>query len=124
MSLFGKNTMVIQLTPENFKGKTVVHSVLDGKTSGMIMFGASWCRYCKEASPAYSKTAAALGSAFPLFYLDCEKYGEFAGKNLGVKGYPTFNYINKAGKMNKKYEGERTYLGFTKEICSESGICK
>lgn len=124
MSLFRKNSAVTELTPQNFQGKAVKHYLLDGKTRGMVMFGAKWCGYCKVASPEYAKSAIALGSAFPLFYLDCEKHGEFAGKTLGVKGYPTFYFIGKDGKMYKKYEGERTYPGFTGSVCQESGICK
>lgn len=126
MSLFRKNSIVIELAPENFdaKSKTVKHYLLDGKTRGMVMFGAKWCGYCKISAPEYEKAATVFGSAFPLYYLDCEKYGEFAGKSLGISGYPTIMYLSKSGKMYKKYSGERTYQAFTQGVCSETSICK
>lgn len=124
MSLFSKNSTVIELTPKDFQGKNVKHYLLDGKTRGMVMFGAKWCHYCKLASPEYIKSSIAFGSAFPLFYVDCEKHGEFASKNFGVKGYPMFMYINKEGKPYKKYEEDRTFKAFTNAVCTESGVCK
>jgi thiol-disulfide isomerase/thioredoxin len=126
MSLFRKNSSVIELTPSNFDSKTqkISHYLLANGTKGMVMFGAHWCGHCKRASPEYEKAANALGSSFPLFYLDCEKYGEFASKTLGINGYPTIKYINKTGKPYKLYDGERSYQGFLMGVCAESAICK
>ena len=126
MSLFKKNSSVIELTPANFDIKTqkVSHYLLGNGTKGMVSFMAHWCGHCKKASPEYEKAANALGSSFPLFYFDCEKNGEFASKTLGITGYPTIKYINKSGKMYKMYEGERTYQGFLTSICEESSICR
>lgn len=126
MSLFKKNSSVIELTPVNFDPKTqkINHYLLDNGTKGMLMCAAHWCKFCKLASPEYEKAANALGSSFPLFYIDCEKYGEFASKVLGVNGYPTIKYINKSGKPYKMYDGERSYQGFLMGVCEESTICK
>ena len=125
MPLFKKNSSIIEITPLNFDKKTnkFTHYLLTNGGKGMIMFGASWCGHCKRTSPEYEKTANALGSSFPLFYLDCEKYGEFASSALKINGYPTIKFIDRSGDLYKTYVGDRSYTGFLQGICKESSVC-
>lgn len=123
VSLF-KNTSVIELTPKNFdRSNKITHSKLDGTTKGLIMFSASFCGYCKRAAPEFIKTSNTLGSAFPLFTVDCEKYPELT-KALGIVGYPTIKYINKNGSIGKVYSKDRTLPAFLGDICKEGLVCK
>jgi thiol-disulfide isomerase/thioredoxin len=121
---FFASKKVIMLTPANFNSKLIISSPkLDGSTLGLIVSYCEWCGYCKKLSPDYSKTADALGNAFPLFALDCEKYPEFATK-LGITSYPTIKYINKNGSLGADYTADRSVNGFLADICKKSMVCK
>lgn len=121
MGLFSSS--VIQLTPKNFDKKlTIVHPKLDGSTLGLVAFYTGWCSYCQRMSSPYSKASDTLGSAFPMFAFDCEKYPDLA-KQVKVVSYPTIRYINKDGSLGQVYKGERTVDGFLADICKKSSKC-
>lgn len=116
-----KNSLVIELKPSDFKGKTISHPAL--KSDGMVMFYAEWCGHCVKTAPEFIKVANVYGnSGYPLFSFDCEKYGEFAGK-LGIKGYPTIKHITKK-QLGTDYTGPRDPLNIMGDICKSSRICK
>lgn len=121
---FKSKSSVIELTPENYdiKNKKIIHPKLTDK-KGMVAYVAKWCGHCVRFSPVYESVADTLGSSFPLFYLDCEKYGEFASKKLNVKGFPTVLYIDRNGKPYKPYQADRTELAILEDICKESQVC-
>lgn len=120
-----KSGLVIELSPENFdiKNKKIIHPKLKNK-KGMISYVASWCGHCRKFAPVYNNVSEVVGSSFPLFYLDCEKHGEFASKKLNVKGFPTILYIDRNGHPFKPYEKERNETELLKDICKESKVCK
>lgn len=124
MPLFNKNTNVIELTPTDFdiKNKKIIHPSLKDK-KGMVAYMADWCGHCKRLSPVYDSVSSSLGESFPLFYMDCEKYSDFASKKLNVVGFPTILYIDRNGKPYKQYSGERSEIGMMQDICKESQIC-
>lgn len=126
MGLFAKNSNVVELTPSNFDKRTkkVIHPLLENGSKGLVMFSTSWCGHCQRAAPEYTKVAQALGSSFPLFHFDCEKYKDFASKTLKIDGYPTIKFIDRNGSLYKTYNDERTYPEFLKAICNESSVCK
>jgi protein disulfide-isomerase A6 len=123
MPLF-KTKNVIELTPKNYdlKNKKIIHPKLTDH-KGMVAYMAGWCGHCQAFSPTYEKVAGTLGDSFPLFYLDCEKYGDFASKNLGVQGFPTVLYIDRLGKPYKNYSADRTEIAMTNDICNEAKVC-
>lgn len=121
MGLFSSSVM--QLTPYNFDTKlNIKRKELDGSTIGLVIFFTNWCGYCKNVAPELSKTATALGSSFPIFALDCEKYPELC-KKIKIQSYPTIRYINKNGSLGSLYSGERLTNSFLADICKRSSKC-
>lgn len=122
--MFKSKSTVISLTPDNFdiKNKKIIHPKLKDK-KGMIAYLASWCPHCVKFKPIYESVSDTLGTSFPLFYLDCEKYSDFARNKLKVNGYPTILYIDRNGKPYKPYQSERTDLAMLGDICKESQVC-
>lgn len=110
---------VIELHPSNFdtKTKTINHSLLNGK-KGMIAFMADFCGHCRRFAPDYEKVSKTMGTNFPCFYLDCERYSSLASE-LGINGFPTILYINKRGKIYKSYNGDRSVSKLVEDICIE-----
>jgi thiol-disulfide isomerase/thioredoxin len=123
MSVFKKNSKVIELTPANFINGKVVHPKLEGNKKGLVVFTCLWCGFCKALEKPYSDTAYVMGDSFPLFNVDCVKYADFAQK-MGIKSYPTIKYIQRSGKIGREFKGERTVQGFLDDICKESKVCK
>jgi len=125
MSVFSKNSKVIELTPENFnkKSKSLLSPVdMTGKT-GMIVYSAKWCGHCKRAAPEITRTAAILRDSFPIFNLDCDKYGEFAQRVLNINGFPTIVYIDSKGYPINVYDGGRKTQDFLEDVCKVSKVC-
>jgi len=123
MPLFKKNSSVNELTPADFNGKQIKNPVLKNK-KGLILFAADWCHFCKDFSPIYEKVSDSLGQSFPLFFFDCEKYGDFASKKFNVSGFPTVMYIDRNGIPYKKYTGDRIESSIISDICKEAQVCK
>jgi len=123
MSLFSKSSSVIELTPNDFNGKKITVPSLKNK-KGLILFAAHWCHYCKDFAPIYQSTSDTLGQSFPMYFMDCEKYGDFASSTFGVSGFPTVMYIDRTGKPYKKYTGERTEGSILQDICTEAKVCQ
>lgn len=124
MPLFKKNTSIIELTPKNFdKSNRIVHSKLKNK-KGIVAYMADWCGHCRNFSPIYEQVADTLGQSFPLFYLDCDKYSEFASNKLGINGFPTIMYIDRSGKPYKNFTKERTEISMLNDICKEVQVCR
>jgi thiol-disulfide isomerase/thioredoxin len=110
---------VIKVTPNDFSkkdGKLLNDSLKNSK--GLIFFGAPWCGYCVKAFPHYNRAAYTMKGITPFFYLDCEKYSDFANKNFNIQGYPTIRHVNKNGSIGKIYIRERSIDGFLSEALS------
>lgn len=113
----------IELTPKNFvSSKKIVHPVLKDK-KGMVAFLAGWCGHCNRFAPVYESVSENLGTSFPMFYFDCEKYSDFASKKLKISGFPTVKYINRKGEMDKDYNQDRSQIAMIQDICKESQVC-
>lgn len=112
---------IIELKPSDFQNGKITHPKLDGK-NGMVAFSAKWCGHCQRMKGPYTKTASILGESFPMFNVDCVKYGDFAS-SLGVQGYPTIKYINRFGRITKDFTADRSVDGFLDDICKEAKTC-
>jgi thiol-disulfide isomerase/thioredoxin len=124
MSVFKKNSGVIELTPSNFDSNNKIkHPALKDGKKGLVAFTCSWCGYCVKLAKPYSETAQITGMAFPMFNVDCVKYPELAN-SMKVSSYPTIKYIDFNGNPYKDYSKEREMNVFLKDICRESKICK
>jgi thiol-disulfide isomerase/thioredoxin len=114
---------VIKLNDSNFiEGRgaaKIVHPKMKKGSLGMVMFGASWCGYCKKAYPEFSKASEMLGDSFNMMYVDCEKFPKF-GKAFNIKSYPTISYFSANGALTKKYEEERHHEDFVADILKKS----
>ncbi len=116
-----KKGYVIELTPKNFTKKDTIikHPKLKDK-KGMVLFASEHCFYCVQFAPVYEDVALVLGTSFPMFYFDCNKYRDFAVNNLKIQGFPTVQYINRKGEIYKNYTGNRDVESIIKSICSET----
>lgn len=84
---------------------------------------ASWCGYCKKMKAKVftdSKVANYFNSTFINVAVDGEKgEGIYLASKYGVKGYPTFVFINSDGSLAKQTSGYRNsqdFLEFAKNI--------
>jgi thiol-disulfide isomerase/thioredoxin len=92
-------------------------------TGGILMVKQDWCGYCVRALPAFEESSKKLGSAYPIFKMDGDK-NKAAVSKLGVQGFPTILFIDRNGKIGKKYEGDRTTGDILSSVCKESLVCK
>ena len=64
-----------------------------------------------------------LGDSFPMYYVDCAKYGDFASSTFNVTGFPTVMYIDRTGIPYKVYNKDRTEKAILDDVCKEARIC-
>ncbi len=86
-----------------------------------VMYGASWCGYCKQAKPEFEKLGATKtidGKVVEMSYVDAdEKKEALKGKN--ISGYPTFHLYDPQGSLVKEYgDPSRTQADFDKFLNS------
>jgi len=125
------NRYVIELQPSDFNDKAswFLNPRSGSTTSGMVLFYAPWCGYCKKAKDPFLEAAKASGFC-DFFAFNCEKHKNHVSKiradmpNL-IAGYPTI-IIYKNGQPGEAYTGERTkeaFIASCMKICGENG-CK
>jgi thiol-disulfide isomerase/thioredoxin len=92
-------------------------------TGGMIIIHQLWCSYCVKCMPSFQEAGKKLGNAYPIFSLNGDK-NKVAIQKLGVQGFPTILFIDRNGKIGKKYEGDRTTGDILSSVCKMSLVCK
>jgi len=117
-----KHRFVIELKPEDFDENAPWRLKPRKETgklqSGMVLFYAPWCDYCKKVKEPWIKAAKTTG--FCDFYaFNCEKYKNHLSKIKSdmpqlIRGFPTIIIYND-GEPNEYYKGERTVESFVKE---------
>lgn len=120
MSNMFKGSVVKELNPSDYKNGSFPKT--KGK-KGMVAIVAAWCGHCQRLKPEYIKVANVYGNSFPMYYIDAEKYSDFATK-IGVQGFPTIKILDTNGVMYKDYSGERTQTAIMAFICKEASVCK
>ena len=128
---FGQgNKYITELTPSDFE--SVAPWRLKGGASGMVLFYAPWCGYCKRVAPEWEKAAKTVG--FCEFYaFNCEKYKDHVMKIKEdtpelIKGYPSI-VIYKEGSPDEYYDGDRSSKSLVStcmRTCSKNskGFCE
>lgn len=120
---FGKtNKYVNEISHKDFD--KLRSGYLKKPISGLVLFYAPWCGYCKAMKDEYEKAAKKIGFC-DLCAFNCEKYKTYTKKIKNdmpslIHGYPTI-IIYKNGKPVEKYNGGRSSEDFIK-CCME--ICK
>jgi len=92
-------------------------------TGGLLICKQDWCGYCVRSLPAFEESAKKLGTAYPIFKLDGDKNKE-AIQKLNIQGFPTILFIDRNGKVGKRYEGDRSVGDILSSVCRESLVCK
>lgn len=126
---FSEDRCVKELTPDDFESVGILKKV-DGETvTGMVMFYAPWCGYCKALKDNWSEAAKTSGFC-DFFAFNCEKNKNYLTMIKDkypdlVNGYPSIiKYKN--GTPVGKHEGNRdvkTLLTICMENCQD-GNCK
>lgn len=118
MPMFKGTGNIIYLNNDSF-----LNNKLKFKQKGLIMFGASWCKYCQITAPEFEKASRLLSQNFKFYYIDCEKYPDIA-KKFNVRGFPTIKFVDSTGTIYKDYNNSRDTKSFLDTICLETSICK
>ncbi|KAL6080578.1 Protein disulfide-isomerase 2-3 [Balamuthia mandrillaris] len=102
---YGKNSGVIELTPQNF-----VSTVVNSPKYTLVEFYAPWCGHCKALSPEYEKVAKNLQGMIQVAAVNCdvESNRPLAGK-YGIQGFPTLKLFKSGSDTPvEDYQGPRT----------------
>ena len=103
-------------------GIYVKHKMLNDK-QGLLFFKAEWCGYCQRAKPELQQVSDALGEAFPICIIDCDKNKKVT-RELRIEGFPTFKFVNRQGKITTDYNGSRDSRAILEAICKKAKVCK
>jgi thiol-disulfide isomerase/thioredoxin len=98
--------MIVNLSAIDF----VNNKKIKYKKEGIIMFGVSWCGFCKKALPSYIRASELIGKYKSFYYVNCEKV------KVDINGYPSFYLVDKNGNIYKKYDGGRTVKDFVNAV--------
>lgn len=118
---------MLQLYEKDFefsvnRGPRVSHRSTQ-KKAGLIMFKTDWCHFCKESLPEFKASAEMLeGKGVFFAVVDCDKSKRLAEK-IGIKGFPTIFFVNKNGKLDGIYDGERSKYAFNQYMCVRARSC-
>lgn len=99
-ALYGPSSLVVQLTPSNFKTK-----VLDSNRVVLVEFFAPWCGHCQALTPTWEKAATVLKGVATVAALDADAHKSLA-QEYGIKGFPTIK-VFVPGKPPVDYQGAR-----------------
>lgn len=103
-ALYGSDSDVLQLTPDDFSEVTQGDSVV------LVEFFAPWCGHCKSLAPAWEKAATALKGIVTVASVDCDAHQSLAQEN-GIQGFPTIQAYVPGKKSPVKFEGQRDVKG-------------
>ena len=120
------NHIMHELNDKDFTIKSdgiyVKHKMFKDK-QGLLFFKAEWCGHCQRAKPELQQVSDAVGMAFPVCMIDCDKNTKVT-KAIGIEGFPTFKYVNRQGKITTDYNGSRDSQYILEAICKKAKVCK
>ena len=93
-------------------------------SSGMVLFYAPWCGFCKKVKQSWID-AAKLSGFCDFYAFNCEKHKSHLSKIKSdmpqlVRGYPTI-VLYKNGSPDEYYQGDRSAQGF---VSTCMNLCK
>ena len=83
----------------------------EGK-KGLVVIYADWCGYCQMLAPIWKKFIVEYQDKYNIRALNSDGVNKMILEKIGVGGFPTIKYINKEGKIQDNYEGDRNINGF------------
>ena len=95
-----------ELSPKNFTNGKINKNIAK---KGLIFFSQSWCGFCKQAKPIFKEFAKMSGQNG---YLADGEVNKSIFQELGIQGIPDIRIMDENGNIGKKYQGERTPMGF------------
>jgi len=106
------NTKFIKELSENDFDKYAVCNLKNNKITGMLLYYAPWCGYCKKVKEPFEEVAKTASLMCDFMALNCEKQKPQYIKIRDdtpelISGFPTI-IIYKDGKPYEKYNDERT----------------
>eukprot|EP00126_Sphaerothecum_destruens_P002436 Sdes_comp15876_c0_seq1m4977 len=101
-ALYGKNSVVEELTASNFNKK-----VLDSPDLWIVEFYAPWCGHCKNLAPEWEKVAKALKGIVRVGAVDMDVHKSLGG-SYNIQGFPTIKIFGANKNSPQDYNGGRT----------------
>jgi thiol-disulfide isomerase/thioredoxin len=116
--------MIKNLNDSNFSQKGDSYYINEAKpTGGLLMVKADWCGHCKRTLPILEDLSKKLGDSYPIYKLDSDANPRIVA-GLNVQGFPTIFYVNRDGKVGKRFNDDRSVPSFLNGICKEALVCK
>ena len=121
-----KNRYVKELAKKDFDS-VAPWKLKSDSASGLVLFYAPRCPYCKDVAPIFEKAAKNVGFC-DFFAFNCEKYKNHVMKIKEdmpglIQGYPSI-IIYKNGLPEEYYSGERTPEAFLSVCMKNCANCK
>jgi len=117
-----QNSSVRELSPKDFKVKSLSSGMTPKEMPCVINFYAHWCPHCN--SPEMLEFWKALGEKLPkktgikVFALNCAHHEDVAS-SAGIMGFPTLKFYNKKGEISE-YSGPREVKPFLQFLLKNS----
>lgn len=110
-----KYSKTIETVLNDYNYKNGSFYLKNNERKGLVLVYAHWCGYCNMLTPIWKKLAKKYN--IKAIHVENKKSGNNKmSEQLNVEGYPTIFYIEKDGKIGKKYEGDRSIEDFKKVL--------
>jgi thioredoxin 1 len=80
--------------------------IQNGEVPTVTDFSAVWCGPCKMIAPVFKDLADEYAGRMQFVKVDGDKHKQLC-QAAGVKGYPTFHFYDKNGKLLEQFSGAR-----------------
>jgi thiol-disulfide isomerase/thioredoxin len=90
---------------------------------GILLVWAAFCGHCTRFKPTFSELDSRIGIDFNVVALEDKQLTRQISTSLGIGGYPTLKFFDKAGKVVSDYNGDRSLDSLLSHICKFYHTC-